>query len=106
MMGKLNNTAIGSPKVRTAVNQLFLALSSASALTGFNGLSFASFCFTQVVPFELAIAIGFGLSTVYVIGSAISGLEIYLDFRDSRKRKKVATKGERPPTPPVVVGKA
>ncbi|TDZ48280.1 hypothetical protein CTRI78_v008312 [Colletotrichum trifolii] len=78
------------PNIRVYVNQLFLILSFASVITGFADLSSVALCFTQVVPFDLALVVGFGLSTVFVLGSSISGLDIALMVRDAMKRRKVA----------------
>ncbi|KAI8164874.1 hypothetical protein KHU50_007188 [Colletotrichum sp. SAR 10_65] len=76
------------PNIRVYVNQLFLILSFASVISGFADLSSVALCFTQVVPFDLALMLGFGLSTVFVLGSSISGLDIALTFRDFLKRRK------------------
>ncbi|KAH0440705.1 hypothetical protein CcaCcLH18_02375 [Colletotrichum camelliae] len=76
------------PNIRVYVNQLFLILSFASVITGFADLSSVALCFTQVVPFDLALMLGFGLSTVFVLGSSVSGLDIALTFRDFLKRRK------------------
>ncbi|EFQ34927.1 hypothetical protein CGRA01v4_04147 [Colletotrichum graminicola] len=81
------------PNIRLMVNQLFLALSFASVITGFAGLSSVALCFTQIVPFDLALVIGFGLSTVFVLGSSISGLDLALTVRDIMKRRKGGTAG-------------
>lgn len=74
--------------IRSAVNQLFLLLATLSTTTGFKDLSSVALCFTQVVPFDIAIGIGFGISTVFVVGSSIMGVDMYLVFRDARMRKK------------------
>ncbi|KAJ5019191.1 hypothetical protein K4K57_001736 [Colletotrichum sp. SAR 10_99] len=76
------------PNIRVYVNQLFLILSFASVISGFADLSSVALCFTQVIPFDLALMLGFGLSTVFVLGSSISGLDIALTFRDFLKRRK------------------
>ncbi|KAK1983046.1 hypothetical protein LZ30DRAFT_18721 [Colletotrichum cereale] len=76
------------PNIRLVVNQLFLVLSFASVITGFTDLSSVALCFTQIVPFDLALVIGFGLSTVFVLGSSISGLDIALTVRDFMKQRK------------------
>ncbi|KAH6683572.1 hypothetical protein F5X68DRAFT_155291 [Plectosphaerella plurivora] len=83
--------AIGTfslPNIRSAVNQLFLLLATLSTTSGFKDLSSVALCFTQIVPFDIAIGIGFGLSTVFVVGSSIMGIDMYLVFRDGRQRKK------------------
>ncbi|KAL0943232.1 uncharacterized protein CTRU02_201118 [Colletotrichum truncatum] len=69
------------PSIRVYVNQLFLILSFASVMTGFADLSSVALCFTQVVPFDLALTLGFGLSTLFVLGSTVSGLDISLNLR-------------------------
>ncbi|KAF9877187.1 hypothetical protein CkaCkLH20_05453 [Colletotrichum karsti] len=76
------------PNIRVYVNQLFLVLSFASVISGFADLSSVALCFTQVVPFDLALMLGFGLSTVFVLGSTVSGLDIALTFRAAFKRRK------------------
>lgn len=81
------------PNIRVYVNQLFLVLSFASVMTGFSDLSSVALCFTQVVPFDLALTLGFGLSTVFVLGSTVSGLDIALMVRDFLRRRKAARGG-------------
>ncbi|KAK2015096.1 hypothetical protein LZ32DRAFT_580611 [Colletotrichum eremochloae] len=76
------------PNIRLLVNQLFLALSFACIITGFADLSSVALCFTQIVPFDLALLIGFSLSTVFVFGSLVSGLDLSLIVRDIIKRRK------------------
>ncbi|KAF4780206.1 hypothetical protein HER10_EVM0010179 [Colletotrichum scovillei] len=80
------------PIIRVMVNQLFLILSFASVITGFADLSSVALCFTQVVPFDLALVIGFSLSTVFVLGSTVSGLDIALTVRVFLRHRK-ALKG-------------
>ncbi|GJC93023.1 hypothetical protein ColKHC_01849 [Colletotrichum higginsianum] len=80
------------PNIRVMVNQLFLIMSFASVITGFSSLSSVALCFTQVVPFDLALVIGFSLFTVFVLGWSISGLDIALLVRDFWLRRK-GTKG-------------
>lgn len=76
------------PNIRATVNQLFLFLATLSVTSGFKDLSSVALCFTQVVPFDIAIGVGFGLSTIFVLGSSIMGIDMYLVFRDARQRKK------------------
>ncbi|KAK2001035.1 hypothetical protein LX36DRAFT_602036 [Colletotrichum falcatum] len=76
------------PNIRLMVNQLFLALSFASVITGFTDLSSVALCFTQIVPFDVALVVGFSLSTVFVLGSSISGLDLALTVRDIMQRRK------------------
>jgi hypothetical protein len=81
-------------QARTYNNQLLLILVSAAALTGFTDLGSIAVSLTQVVPFELALSIGFGLASIYTIGSTITQLDGYLELRDARLRKKgIATGG-------------
>ncbi|ORY58192.1 uncharacterized protein BCR38DRAFT_413588 [Pseudomassariella vexata] len=75
-------------KVRTFNNQVFLILSVATVLTGFADISKISICVTRVVPFEGALAIGFSLAQMFVLGQTISALDIFLEFRAARQRKK------------------
>ncbi|UQC81717.1 uncharacterized protein CLUP02_07203 [Colletotrichum lupini] len=83
------------PNIRVMVNQLFLILSFASVITGFADLSSVALCFTQVVPFDLALVIGFSLSTVFVLGSTVSGLDIALTGRDFLRYKKTLKGGDK-----------
>ncbi|KAK6212058.1 cytochrome b b6 petb-like protein [Colletotrichum tabaci] len=78
------------PNIRVMANQLFLIMSFASVITGFSSLSSVALCFTQVVPFDLALVIGFSLFTVFVLGWSISGLDIALVVRDFWLRRKGA----------------
>jgi hypothetical protein len=76
-------------KARTSNNQLLQALVIATSFTGFADLSKITICLTQaVVPFEIAVSLGFGLAAVLTIGQAVSGLDLYLQFRDARLRRK------------------
>ncbi|GKT41285.1 uncharacterized protein ColSpa_01467 [Colletotrichum spaethianum] len=81
-------TSLGLPGIRVIVNQLFLALSFLCVITGFADLSSVALCFTQIVPFDLSLVVGFSLSTVFVLGSSISGLDISLNVRDYLRRRK------------------
>jgi hypothetical protein len=72
--------------VRTLNNQVFAALASAATLTGFTDLSQISVCITRIVPFELAFSIGFGLASVYTIGTTISQFDVYLMFRKAKQK--------------------
>lgn len=83
------------PNIRVMVNQLFLILSFASVITGFADLSSVALCFTQVVPFDLALVIGFSLSTVFVLGSTVSGLDIALTVRDFLRHRKALKGGDK-----------
>jgi hypothetical protein len=79
-------------QIRLGVNQLLLFLVAATSITGFGDLSSVALCFTAVVPFEVAIGTGFGLSSTFVIGSAVSMLEVYMLWH----QKKMAKKGLGP----------
>lgn len=83
------------PNIRVMINQLFLILSFASVITGFADLSSVALCFTQVVPFDLALVIGFSLSTVFVLGSTVSGLDIALTVRDFLRHRKALKGGDK-----------
>ncbi|KAI0016884.1 hypothetical protein F4780DRAFT_634880 [Xylariomycetidae sp. FL0641] len=82
--------------VRNVVNQLFLLLSVVATLTGFADLSKISICFTQLVPFELSVSLGFGLANVVAVASAVCGLDGYLAFRE-RRGKKSGTNDDKQP---------
>ncbi|CRK14653.1 hypothetical protein BN1723_010433 [Verticillium longisporum] len=81
--------------LRGIVNQLFLFLAAASAMTGFADLSSVALCLTQIIPFEIALSVGFGLSTPFALGSSIIGLEAYLSFREARMKKKALKNGSK-----------
>lgn len=81
------------PNIRIMLNQLFLLFSFASVMTGFSSLSSVALCFTQVVPFDLALSIGLGLSTVFLLGSTVSGFDISLTVRDYLNLRKAAKNG-------------
>ncbi|KAL2882101.1 hypothetical protein SGCOL_002363 [Colletotrichum sp. CLE4] len=83
------------PNIRVMVNQLFLILSFASVITGFADLSSVALCFTQIIPFDLALVIGFSLSTVFVLGSTVSGLDIALTARDFLRHRKALKGGDK-----------
>ncbi|RXG41401.1 hypothetical protein VDGE_08090 [Verticillium dahliae] len=83
------------PNVRGIVNQLFLFLAVASAMTGFADLSSVALCLTQIIPFDIALSVGFGLSTPFALGSSIIGLEAYLSFREARMKKKALKNGSK-----------
>lgn len=75
-------------KIRTYNNQALLGLAAAASLTGFTDLSKIAVCITQVVPFELALSVGFGLANTYVIGSTLTQFEVYLAYRAGKMKKK------------------
>ncbi|KAK1637918.1 hypothetical protein BDP81DRAFT_460531 [Colletotrichum phormii] len=83
------------PNIRVMVNQLLLILSFASVITGFADLSSVALCFTQIVPFDLALVIGFSLSTVFVSGSTVSGLDIALTVQDFLRHRKGLKGGDK-----------
>ncbi|KAJ9150797.1 Cytochrome b/b6/petB-like protein [Pleurostoma richardsiae] len=71
--------------VRTIVNQVLLIVSVATAFTGFADLSVISLCFTQLISFETTVVLGFSLSGALMLGSAVSGLDIFLALRECRR---------------------
>ncbi|KAM0326706.1 hypothetical protein ACHAQA_006579 [Verticillium albo-atrum] len=81
------------PNIRNFINQIFLFLALASAMTGFADLSSVALCLTQIIPFDIALSVGFGLSTAFALGSSIVGLDAYLMFRDVRRKKKALKNG-------------
>jgi hypothetical protein len=87
--------------VRDIVNQIFLALSAAASLQGFASLSSVSLCFTQIVPFDVAVMIGFGLSGAFVLGSAVSGLDLFLLVREAMQRQSRAKRLKEKISPPL-----
>ncbi|KAM0271173.1 hypothetical protein ACHAQH_009157 [Verticillium albo-atrum] len=75
------------------VNQIFLFLALASVMTGFTDLSSVALCLTQIIPFNIALSVGFGLSTAFALASSIIGLEVFLIFREARMKKKSLKNG-------------
>jgi len=75
--------------VRTVVNHVFLVLAVVAAITGFLDLSTISLCFTQIIPMELGVLIGFGLAGVFTMGLSTSCLDFYLSWRSRRKGQGV-----------------
>lgn len=61
-----------------------------TVITGFADLGAVTLCVTRAVPFELAFAVGVGLTALYVTGSGISFLNILLAVFDIRQAKKEA----------------
>ncbi|KAI1334475.1 hypothetical protein F5Y15DRAFT_290497 [Xylariaceae sp. FL0016] len=72
---------------RNITNQLLLLFAALSSMTGFADLSSIAICLTQLIPFELALSLGFGLSSVFTMASAVCSLDGYLVYRDRRKRR-------------------
>lgn len=75
--------------IRTVVNQLLLLMSVATAMTGFADLSAISLCFTYIIPLQTAVTIGFALAGAFVLGSALSGLDIMLAVRGSKTKATI-----------------
>ncbi|KAK3933757.1 hypothetical protein QBC46DRAFT_431479 [Diplogelasinospora grovesii] len=71
--------------IRTIVNQVLLMMSVATAFTGFADLSVISLCVTQLISFETTVVLGFSLSGAPMLGSAVSGLDIFLALRECRR---------------------
>jgi hypothetical protein len=79
--------------IRRIVNQVFLVLTLVSSFQGFASLSSITLCLTQsVVSFELAVVIGFVISGIFILGAAVSGLDMFLAFRERRRRERKVTK--------------
>jgi hypothetical protein len=72
------------PRIRVALNQIFLAISGLSSILGFSALSNITLCIAQTVAFALAVSLGFGLATIFILGMAISSLDVYVRIRDFR----------------------
>ncbi|KAH8680829.1 hypothetical protein BX600DRAFT_428808 [Xylariales sp. PMI_506] len=77
-------------KVRVVNNQIFPVAVTAATFSGFSDLSSISLCVPNVIPFELALSVGFGLSSLFIVGTSVSQLEIYLKRRAAKKLKKLA----------------
>ncbi|EEY22315.1 conserved hypothetical protein [Verticillium alfalfae VaMs.102] len=92
---RLPQGLLSLPNVRNIVNQVFLFLAVASAMTGFADLSSVALCLTQIIPFDIALSVGFGLSTPFALGSSVIGLEAYLTFREARMKKKALKNGSK-----------
>ncbi|KAL9945363.1 hypothetical protein D7B24_008263 [Verticillium nonalfalfae] len=92
---RLPQGLLSLPNVRNIVNQVFLFLAVASAMTGFADLSSVALCLTQIIPFDIALSVGFGLSTPFALGSSTIGLEAYLTFREARMKKKALKNGSK-----------
>jgi len=75
-------------KVNDSNNQVFLLLAAATSLTGFGDLSKVSVCLTHILSFETTLSLGFSLSTLFTLGSAITGLDLLIKFIDARNAKK------------------
>ncbi|KAG7145448.1 hypothetical protein HYQ46_005806 [Verticillium longisporum] len=89
---RLPQGLLSLPNARNIVNQVFLFLAVASAMTGFADLSSVALCLTQTILFDIALSVGFGLSTPFALGSSSIGLEAYLIFREARMKKKALKK--------------
>ncbi|KAK2613334.1 hypothetical protein N8I77_000252 [Diaporthe amygdali] len=76
--------------IRTLVNQILLGLTMPTVISGFADLGSVTLCITRVVPFEAAFAVALSLGALYIIGSSISLLNIFLALFDIRQAKKEA----------------
>lgn len=61
-----------------------------TVISGFADLGSVTLCITRVVPFEAAFAVALSLGALYIIGSSISLLNIFLALFDIRQAKKDA----------------
>lgn len=59
-----------------------------TVIAGFSDLASVALCLTRVVPFEAGIAIASGLTFLYTMATALTGLTMYLALKDSRNAKK------------------
>ncbi|PMB73131.1 hypothetical protein BM221_000551 [Beauveria bassiana] len=72
-----------------ACNQILLALLLPTVITGFADLSSVTLCLTRaVLPFELAVALGMGLMSVFALGQFMSGIELFLAFMAKRAERR------------------
>ncbi|KGQ08851.1 hypothetical protein BBAD15_g5821 [Beauveria bassiana D1-5] len=72
-----------------ACNQILLALLLPTVVTGFADLSSVTLCLTRaVLPFELAVALGMGLMSVFALGQFMSGIELFLAFMAKRAERR------------------
>lgn len=76
--------------ISTFFNQVLLALTMPTVISGFADLGSVTLCVTRVVPFEAAFAAAVGLTSLYITGSGISFLNIMLAILDIRRAKKEA----------------
>lgn len=74
--------------IRTVVNQVLLALVLPVVITGFADLSSISICITRVFSLETSIGFATGLTFLFTLASAISGLTLMLAIRDIRMARK------------------
>lgn len=74
--------------LRTLVNQGALFLILPAVITGFSDLASVALCFTRVIPFEAGIGFAAGLTFVYTMASALTGVTMYLHSKDTRNAKK------------------
>ncbi|KAJ4390951.1 hypothetical protein N0V93_004550 [Gnomoniopsis smithogilvyi] len=74
--------------IRTIVIQITLSLILPTACSGFADLGGMTLCVTRVIPLEFALGLGVGISFLYIVASALTGLTIWLSIRDFRPSTK------------------
>lgn len=74
---------------RVVLNLLMLFIVVASML-GFSDLSALTVCLVQVVPFALAVSLGFGVAGAFSIGSAIAVVDAFWAMRKPKKAPSVS----------------
>ena len=85
------------PITRRVANQVLLGLAMIASLTGFVDLSTISLCLTHMVSMEIGIIAGFALASVWTLGQAANGLDLWLGWKDGKKiRVSYVTKKEVP----------
>lgn len=86
---------MNSLTIRTILGQAVLMLSLPVVITGFSDLSSVALCATRVLPFEAGIAFASGLTFLYTIATAISGLTIFLTTKDINSKDQSMTDNEK-----------
>ncbi|KAM4054586.1 hypothetical protein HRG_005422 [Hirsutella rhossiliensis] len=76
------------PVISQGCNQLLLVLTLPTLTTGFSDLSLITLCLTRVVPLELAVSLGLALGSVLVLAQAITGLELFLQWRAGKRKSR------------------
>ena len=69
---------------RLVLNLLMLFIVAASML-GFGDLGALTVCLVQVVPFALAVSLGFGVAGAFSIGSTIASVDAFWAMRKPKK---------------------
>lgn len=73
--------------------QTLFAITFPATLSGFSDLGGVTLCTTRVIPLEVAMGFGFGVSFLYTVATALTGLTIWLSVRELRKSMKEMKKG-------------